>query len=114
MSGKRYSNADWGKQLQVANSGKLISAAEDCIEAVTNGRRGAFDAALEQLYSAYQAINQSMETMWGRSKPADYIKFRFEKILFLIVSILRSTLGRLSSALLPKRPVLNIIMIWIF
>ncbi|KDQ21352.1 hypothetical protein BOTBODRAFT_150132 [Botryobasidium botryosum FD-172 SS1] len=60
----------------VANSGKLISAAEDCISAAATKNRSEFNAALTQLYSAYQAINQSMETMWGRSKPADYIKFR--------------------------------------
>lgn len=62
--------------FQVAHSGKLISAAEDCIDAAMKNERVAFNAALEQLYNAYQAINQSMETMWGRSKPADYIKFR--------------------------------------
>ncbi|KAF7982205.1 hypothetical protein HWV62_29386 [Athelia sp. TMB] len=60
----------------VANSGKLISAAEDAITAAVAEDRPAFNAALEQLYVAYQAINLSMETMWGRSKPADYIKFR--------------------------------------
>jgi len=60
----------------VAHSGKLISAAEDCIDAAMNNKRDAFNVALEQLYNAYQAINQSMDTMWGRSKPADYIKFR--------------------------------------
>lgn len=61
----------------VANSGKLISAAEDAITAAVAEDRPAFNAALEQLYVAYQAINLSMETMWGRSKPADYIKFRY-------------------------------------
>jgi indoleamine 2,3-dioxygenase len=61
---------------KVANSGRLISAAEDCITAAANDRRDEFNTALEQLYNAYQSINQSMETMWGRSKPADYIKFR--------------------------------------
>lgn len=61
----------------MAHSGKLISAAEDCIIAAVNNKREAFNDALEQLYSAYRAINVSMETMWGRSKPADYINFRF-------------------------------------
>lgn len=69
--------SDRGLIDQVANSGKLISAAEDCITAVVNDQREAFNNALEQLYGAYRAINLSMETMWGRSKPADYIKFRF-------------------------------------
>jgi len=61
---------------QVAHSGKLISAAEDCISAATSNQRHKFNGSLEQLYNAYRAINRSMETMWGRSKPADYIKFR--------------------------------------
>ena len=55
----------------------MISAAEDCISAAVNNHRDDFNAALEQLLLAYQAINQSMETMWGRSKPADYINFRY-------------------------------------
>jgi indoleamine 2,3-dioxygenase len=62
---------------KVAHSGKLISAAEDCITAAMNKQRDAFNDALGQLYNAYQAINQSMDTMWGRSKPADYVKFRY-------------------------------------
>jgi hypothetical protein len=61
---------------KVANSGKLISAAEDCITAAATKQRDDFNVALEQLYNAYQSINQSMETMWARSKPADYINFR--------------------------------------
>ena len=70
-------DADYIIIQKVANSGKLISAAEDCITAAANNRRDEFNTALEQLYNAYQSINQSMETMWGRSKPADYIKFRY-------------------------------------
>jgi len=63
---------------KVAHSGKLISAAEDCIAAASSNQREIFDTSLERLYNAYQAINQSMETMWARSKPADYIKFRYD------------------------------------
>jgi indoleamine 2,3-dioxygenase len=62
--------------LKVSNSGKLISAAEDCITAAAGLQRDEFNTALEQLYTAYQSINTSMETMWGRSKPADYVNFR--------------------------------------
>jgi hypothetical protein len=81
----------------VANSGKLISAAEDCISAAVNNHRDNFNAALEQLLLAYQAINQSMETMWGRSKPADYINFRY--------------VGQLREA--PKSdPLLQILYLW--
>ena len=73
--------SDGGLNDQVAHSGKLISAAEDCITAAVSNQREAFNNALEQLYSAYRAINVSMETMWGRSKPADYINFRFVRTL---------------------------------
>jgi hypothetical protein len=48
---------------KVANSGKLISAAEDCITAAVSKQRDDFNVALEQLYNAYQSINQSMDTI---------------------------------------------------
>ncbi|KAF8581757.1 hypothetical protein K439DRAFT_1635926 [Ramaria rubella] len=60
----------------VAHSGKLVSAAEDALAAAATFNRPAFDDALSRLYESYKTINVSMETMWGRSKPADYLKFR--------------------------------------
>ncbi|GJJ10032.1 hypothetical protein Clacol_004258 [Clathrus columnatus] len=60
----------------VAHSGQLVSAAEDAIAAANNNDRDAFNNALSRLHKTYRLINNSMETMWGRSKPADYLKFR--------------------------------------
>lgn len=60
----------------VAHSGKLVSAAEDTLLAAANKTRESFNDALERLYESYKTINLSMDTMWGRSKPADYLNFR--------------------------------------
>lgn len=60
----------------VAHSGGLITAAEKALEAVEAGDRKGFNVALMNLYETYQKVNESMETMWGRSKPADYLKVR--------------------------------------
>lgn len=60
----------------VAHSGKLISAIEDALAAVTKRDRAGFNVALDGMYQAYQQINASMHTMWGHSKPADYLNFR--------------------------------------
>jgi len=71
----------------VAHSGSLVSAAEDAIAAASAGNRASFDCALNRLYKTYEKaslvscvndlsiltypqINRSMDTMWGRSKPA--------------------------------------------
>lgn len=60
----------------VAHSGKLISAIEKALGAVATSDRASFNTALDEMYQAYQKINASMHTMWGHSKPADYLKFR--------------------------------------
>ncbi|KAG0141216.1 hypothetical protein CROQUDRAFT_83465 [Cronartium quercuum f. sp. fusiforme G11] len=60
----------------VAHSGRLITSIEQALGAVASGDRASFNDALDQMYQAYQAINASMHTMWGHSKPADYLKFR--------------------------------------
>jgi indoleamine 2,3-dioxygenase len=71
----------------VAHSGKLVSAAEDALLAAVSKARDPFNDSLERLYEAYKTvcnmisrtenltnfflqINLSMDTMWGRSKPA--------------------------------------------
>jgi indoleamine 2,3-dioxygenase len=71
----------------VAHSGKLVSAAEDALLAAANKARDSFNDALERLYEIYKTVsclavcpdsksylliqvNLSMDTMWGRSKPA--------------------------------------------
>ncbi|EIN10769.1 hypothetical protein PUNSTDRAFT_100537 [Punctularia strigosozonata HHB-11173 SS5] len=60
----------------VAHSGDLVEAAEDAMTAVATKERGAFNNVLWRLYSTYQKIQLSMDTMWSRSLPSDYLKFR--------------------------------------
>ena len=60
----------------VAYTGILISATEDALKAVQANDVKAFEDAFERLLGGYRKINNSMETMWGRSKAADYMKFR--------------------------------------
>lgn len=60
----------------VSYSGQLVSASEDALRAANNKDVAAFEAAFERLLLAYRKINTSMETMWSRSLPADYLKYR--------------------------------------
>ncbi|PWN48512.1 indoleamine 2,3-dioxygenase gamma type [Violaceomyces palustris] len=60
----------------VSYSGLLVSAAEDALEATNSKDVKAFEDAFERLLLAYRKINQSMETMWSRSLPSDYLKYR--------------------------------------
>ncbi|KAN0065914.1 hypothetical protein ACQY0O_001047 [Thecaphora frezii] len=60
----------------VSYTGKLVSATEDALRAVTNNDVAGLEDAFERLLVAYRKINLSMETMWGRSLPSDYLKYR--------------------------------------
>ncbi|SPO28725.1 related to BNA2 - putative tryptophan 2,3-dioxygenase or indoleamine 2,3-dioxygenase [Ustilago trichophora] len=60
----------------VSYTGKLVSATEDALRACDAKDTAAFEDAFERLLLTYRKINQSMETMWGRSLPADYLKYR--------------------------------------
>ena len=60
----------------VAFTGILISATEDALKAVHANDVKAFENAFERLLGGYKKINRSMDSMWGRSKAADYLKFR--------------------------------------
>lgn len=61
----------------VRNSGPLVAATCDCLDAVANGGdRAAFNASLAQVADALTRINGVMETMWARSRPAQYTSFR--------------------------------------
>ncbi|PWY99689.1 IDO-domain-containing protein [Testicularia cyperi] len=60
----------------VSYTGKLVSATEDALRACTNNDLAAFEDAFERLLVTYRKINESMETMWGRSLPQDYLKYR--------------------------------------
>ncbi|KAL8281171.1 hypothetical protein RQP46_006529 [Phenoliferia psychrophenolica] len=60
----------------VAYTGQLVSAAEDTLASAAKGDREAFNSSLVALNSAYTDINKTMDTMWGWSRPIDYLKFR--------------------------------------
>lgn len=60
----------------VAFTGILINSTEDALKAIHANDVAAFENAFERLLDGYQRINRSMDTMWGRSKNTDYMKFR--------------------------------------
>ncbi|SPO35780.1 related to BNA2 - putative tryptophan 2,3-dioxygenase or indoleamine 2,3-dioxygenase [Pseudozyma flocculosa] len=60
----------------VSYTGRLVSATEDALRAVTNNDAPALEEAFERLLTTYRKINLSMDTMWGRSLPSDYLKYR--------------------------------------
>ncbi|KAK0523959.1 hypothetical protein OC842_005978 [Tilletia horrida] len=60
----------------LAHSGAVVSSVEDAMRAVECDDAAAFENALERLLLAFRRINETMETMWGKSNPADYLKFR--------------------------------------
>ncbi|CBQ68335.1 conserved hypothetical protein [Sporisorium reilianum SRZ2] len=60
----------------VSYTGKLVAATEDALRACVAKDVRAFEDAFERLLLVYRRINASMETMWKRSLPADYLKYR--------------------------------------
>lgn len=58
----------------VSFSGKLVAAAEDALAAAQDQDLPAFESALQGMLTSYRRINSSMETMWARSLPEDYLK----------------------------------------
>ena len=60
----------------VANSGNQVKHVVQALEAVKKDDRRGFDQELRGLLSTMQTINRVMDTMWHRSIPDDYAKFR--------------------------------------
>ncbi|KAJ3136198.1 hypothetical protein HDU90_003248 [Geranomyces variabilis] len=60
----------------VAHTGKQVAATIGALNAAAKHDRAAFDSHLVDMRAALRSINNEMETMWGRSAPADYLKFR--------------------------------------
>jgi indoleamine 2,3-dioxygenase len=60
----------------VEKSCELVRQTITVLNSVQNRDRSAFNAALKALRSNLQAINMEMETMWARSRTADYNNFR--------------------------------------
>lgn len=60
----------------VSYSGKLVKAAQQAMDAVEADDINTFEAAFEDMLLTYRKVNLSMNTMWSRSLPSDYMKFR--------------------------------------
>ncbi|KAG9326375.1 hypothetical protein KVV02_003726 [Mortierella alpina] len=60
----------------VSNSGELVKNTMRTLEAADKQNREQFNDALSKVVSTYEKINMEMDTMWERSLPADYLKFR--------------------------------------
>jgi indoleamine 2,3-dioxygenase len=57
----------------VSYSGQLVDSVENALAAANDGDVKAFESAFEKLLMTYRKINQSMDTMWSRSLPKDYL-----------------------------------------
>lgn len=60
----------------VAHSGELVKNTIKTLEAAGKHNRTLFNDSLAKVVSTYEKINMEMDTMWERSLPADYLKFR--------------------------------------
>lgn len=60
----------------VAHSGSQIKHTVQALQAVAKDDRAVFNQEMRGLLSTLQAINRTMDTMWGHSAPEDYQKFR--------------------------------------
>ncbi|KAG0051714.1 hypothetical protein BGZ83_003383 [Gryganskiella cystojenkinii] len=60
----------------VSNSGELVKNTMKTLEAADKHHRPSFNEALSKVVSTYEKINMEMDTMWQRSLPSDYLKFR--------------------------------------
>ncbi|CAG8496327.1 6833_t:CDS:10, partial [Scutellospora calospora] len=60
----------------VANSGNLVRWTIETLNSAEQNDRLKFNNALKNLNDTMFSINQEMETMWKRSNPDDYLKFR--------------------------------------
>ncbi|KAF9359228.1 hypothetical protein BGX26_012835 [Mortierella sp. AD094] len=60
----------------VSHSGELVKNTMKTLDAAGKYNRQLFNDALSKVVSTYEKINMEMDTMWERSLPADYLKFR--------------------------------------
>ncbi|KAF2276812.1 uncharacterized protein EI97DRAFT_417863 [Westerdykella ornata] len=60
----------------VKESGALVTAAVEMLNAVAGNDRARFDAGLRILVEGLRKVNAVMNTMWNRSKPQSYTTFR--------------------------------------
>lgn len=57
----------------VSYTGQLVDSVENALAAANRGDERAFEASFEKLLLTYRKINRSMDTMWSRSLPKDYL-----------------------------------------
>ncbi|KAF9377035.1 hypothetical protein CPC16_012025, partial [Podila verticillata] len=60
----------------VSHSGELVKNTMKTLDAAGKHNRQVFNDSLAKVVSTYEKINMEMDTMWERSLPADYLKFR--------------------------------------
>ncbi|PWN86919.1 hypothetical protein FA10DRAFT_269995 [Acaromyces ingoldii] len=60
----------------VSFSGQLVSATEAAMLAASQDDMPAFESHMRRMLETYRKIQVSMESMWKRSKPQDYLKLR--------------------------------------
>lgn len=60
----------------VSNTPHLVKAALQSLDGARNHDRAGFNAGLKNYQKTMRTINTEMETMWARSLPEDYAKFR--------------------------------------
>lgn len=60
----------------VSNTPNLVKATLQTLDGARNHDRDAFNTGLSNYQKTMRAINVEMETMWSRSLPEDYAKFR--------------------------------------
>jgi indoleamine 2,3-dioxygenase len=60
----------------VSHTPSIIASAKQALQAAASKDRASFNTALVSYYNTMCAINKEMDTMWIRSKPEDYQRFR--------------------------------------
>eukprot|EP00127_Corallochytrium_limacisporum_P000302 Clim_evm17s10 gene=Clim_evmTU17s10 len=60
----------------VSHSRDLVQGTRQALEALKGRDRLRFNSGLDTVNRAMDAINRTMELMWGASKPEDYLRFR--------------------------------------
>ncbi|RDW81974.1 hypothetical protein BP6252_03086 [Coleophoma cylindrospora] len=60
----------------VQNSGPLVDGVVSALDSCTSNNREEFDIGMGKVVQSMTKVNKVMETMWGKSKPGDYVSFR--------------------------------------
>ena len=60
----------------VAHTGRQVKSIAGALEAIQSQNRSAFNSELKNLLDTMKKINAVMDSMWAKSDPNDYLKFR--------------------------------------